>query len=121
MRNRKGQNTAEYAILIALIVAAAVAMQTYVKRGLQGRVADAVDHAPVELTIKGEKLNFGTRQYEPYYLDSKADIDSKRDYTENWETRGDIDRGGINEETKRLTTSYEAMTWKDADFGGDTR
>ncbi|MBU3934108.1 MAG: hypothetical protein KKH11_05535 [Candidatus Omnitrophica bacterium] len=57
--NKKAQNTAEYAILIGLIVAAAVAMQTYVKRGLQGRLKDGVD----ELAEK-------TAQYEPYYLSS---------------------------------------------------
>lgn len=38
---KKAQNTAEYAILIALVVGAAIGMQTYVKRGLQGRVKDS--------------------------------------------------------------------------------
>jgi len=46
MLKRKGQNIAEYSILIALVIAAAVAMQTYIRRGVQGRMADAVDHAP---------------------------------------------------------------------------
>ncbi len=41
LRNRKAQSTAEYAILIGLVVAAAITIQTYVKRGLQGRVRDA--------------------------------------------------------------------------------
>ena len=43
MFNRKGQNTAEYAIFIALIIGAALAIQTYVKRGIQGRMKDASD------------------------------------------------------------------------------
>lgn len=43
LRNKKAQNTAEYAILIGIVVAAAVAMQTYVKRGLQARIKDEVD------------------------------------------------------------------------------
>lgn len=43
LRGRKGQNTAEYAILIGLVVAAALGIQTYVKRGLQGRMKDAGD------------------------------------------------------------------------------
>jgi Flp pilus assembly pilin Flp len=42
-RNKKAQSTAEYAILIGLVVAAVVGMQTYVKRGIQGRVKDAGD------------------------------------------------------------------------------
>ncbi len=60
--NRKGQNTAEYAIIIALVVAAAVAMQTYVKRSMQGGVKFAVD--------KIKKSDTSTGQYEPYYLQS---------------------------------------------------
>ena len=38
---KKAQNTAEYAILIVLVVGAVIAMQTYVKRGWQGRVKDS--------------------------------------------------------------------------------
>ena len=41
LKGRKAQSTAEYAILIGLIVAVVVAMQTYVKRGIQGRLHDA--------------------------------------------------------------------------------
>ena len=37
-KNKKGQNIAEYAILIALVIAAAIGIQTYVKRGLQARM-----------------------------------------------------------------------------------
>ena len=42
-RSSKGQSTAEYAIVIGLVIAAAVAMQVYVKRGLQGKIKDATD------------------------------------------------------------------------------
>ena len=62
--NRKAQNTAEYAIIIALVVAAAVAMQTYLKRNMQGGVKYAVDKLPAV----GSGQSGG--QYEPYYLES---------------------------------------------------
>ncbi len=51
--NKKGQNTAEYAILIALVIAAAIGVQTYVKRGWQGRVKDESDRI-----IQGVQGNF---------------------------------------------------------------
>jgi Flp pilus assembly pilin Flp len=38
LRNRKAQSTAEYAVLIGLVVAVVITMQTYVKRGWQARV-----------------------------------------------------------------------------------
>lgn len=64
--HRKGQNTAEYAIVIALIVGAAIAMQTYVKRGLQGRTKDATDYMATQTQDIG-----ATKQYEPYYTEQE--------------------------------------------------
>lgn len=43
LRLRKGQNTLEYALLIAAVVAGVIAMQYYVKRGFQGKVKDSSD------------------------------------------------------------------------------
>ena len=83
LRNKKAQTTAEYAILIGLVVAALVAMQTYVKRGLQGRMKDATDRVATENTAIGQ-----TKQYEPYYLSST--FDTTRDTAE----KEDITSGG---------------------------
>ena len=38
IRTRRGQGTAEYAILFAIVIGAAIAMQQYVKARLQGAV-----------------------------------------------------------------------------------
>lgn len=113
MLNRKGQNIAEYSILIALVIAAAVAMQVYVKRGIQGRVADAVDHAPeiTDFAEKGTTLNFKTRQYEPYYVDSNAAVASTRGLTENITNNVMITRNNIVETTTRAANAYEKTTW----------
>ena len=65
LKNKKAQNTAEYAILISLVVAGIIAMQTYAQRALQARVRDA------SLFLKNETRGLGsTTQYEPYYLDT---------------------------------------------------
>lgn len=40
---RKGQSTLEYAVLIVVIIAALVAMQVYLKRGIQGRMRESAD------------------------------------------------------------------------------
>lgn len=41
--NKKAQSTLEYGVIIAVIVAALVAMQVYLKRGVQGRLRQASD------------------------------------------------------------------------------
>ncbi len=92
--NRRGQNTAEYAILIALVIAVAVAMQTYVKRSVQGGVKYTVD-----------KLKKDTGQYEPYYLESEYQTTQKAfQDTEETKLGGEVVRtfageGGSGEKT----------------------
>ena len=41
--NKKAQSTLEYAILISVLVAALIAMQTYLKRGVQGKIRESSD------------------------------------------------------------------------------
>ncbi len=72
LSNRKGQNAAEYVIVFALVIAAAVAMQTYVKRGLQGRMKDATDHIATGTSELGT-----TTQYEPYYSEQAMSASQK--------------------------------------------
>ena len=62
-KNKKGQNTAEYALLISLVVAAIIAMQTYAQRTLQGRIRDASNYL-----VRGTSDLGNTTHYEPYYL-----------------------------------------------------
>lgn len=66
----KGQSTAEYAILIALVVAAVIAMQTYAKRALQAKVRDAVVYMKDQTNALGNSI-----QYEPYYLNSAFTVE----------------------------------------------
>ncbi len=65
-KNRKGQNTAEYALLISLVVAAIIAMQTYAQRAIQARIRDASNYLVVKTNTLGSTL-----QYEPYYLQTQ--------------------------------------------------
>lgn len=70
LKNKKAQNTAEYALLIALVVAGVIAMQTYAQRALQARVRDA------SLYLTNQTATLGsTNQYEPYYLSSNYAVD----------------------------------------------
>lgn len=43
LNSKKGQSTLEYAIIIAVVVAALLAMQFYMKRGVQGKLRSSTD------------------------------------------------------------------------------
>ena len=64
---RKGQSTAEYAIVIGLVIAAALAMQVYVKRGLQAKVKGAVDFNDTKAVSDGILGQTTSGQFEPNY------------------------------------------------------
>lgn len=42
--SRKAQSTLEYAILILIVIVALLAMQVYLKRGIQGRVRESSEN-----------------------------------------------------------------------------
>ena len=71
LKNRKAQNTAEYALLIALVVAGVIAMQTYAQRALQARIHDASTYMTTNSGTIGN-----TYQYEPYYTSSDYNVTS---------------------------------------------
>ncbi|MDD5500964.1 MAG: hypothetical protein PHH57_04680 [Candidatus Omnitrophica bacterium] len=85
-RLSKGQSTAEYAIVIGLVIAAAVAMQVYVKRGLQGKIKDAVDYTDASDNITGQ-----TGQYEPDYQTTSNMVSTRKSQERESTTEG----GGI--------------------------
>jgi uncharacterized protein (UPF0333 family) len=113
IKNKKAQNTAEYAILISLVVAGIIAMQTYAQRALQARVRDASVYLANKTGIQGMG---NTLQYEPYYLDSNYTV--KRDeveaqFLDNVTTRTLTDtkttrRSGGSSKSKFDNTSFGA-------------
>ena len=64
-RNKKGQSVAELGILLAIVSMALLGMQVYVKRGIQGKLKEAVICARRDGLAQGQYI-----QYEPYYLSS---------------------------------------------------
>ncbi len=93
-KNKKAQNTAEYAILISLVVAGIIAMQTYAQRALQARVRDASQFLVSSTNNLGDTL-----QYEPYYLNS--DYVVTRDENETQKLDTGLVRQEVNSNTNR--------------------
>jgi len=95
---RNVQSTAEYAIVIGLVIAAAVAMQVYVKRSLQAKVKDAVDYNDPAATM------LSTSQYEPYYLSSDMTNTRKEGTTATTSAGGGVTRAITEDEANRTGT-----------------
>jgi hypothetical protein len=99
---KKAQSTAEYVIILGLVVGAVVAMQTYIKRGLQGRVREAVDFTDQGgETDNTQVVQFDNGQYEPYYLSSKFESRRIQNSTEDLNYGGSVNRELVNEHSYR--------------------
>ena len=119
LRNKRAQNTAEYAILIALIIGVFSAMQLYVRRGLQARVKAGTDNLPEMIvnthvgadTDKVTNL-FGTdKQYEPYYIRQGA-YDMTTNSSEGTEKGLVSEQGGVRdlEDATTKREGYQTVT-----------
>ncbi|MEK7308303.1 MAG: hypothetical protein AAB089_04460, partial [Nitrospirota bacterium] len=84
----KAQSTAEYAIVIGLVIAAVVGMQLYVKRKLQGKIRDATNYIDPNVPATGKYGIGGTtaNQYEPYY-NTEIDLRTISNREETVETK----------------------------------
>ncbi len=111
--NRKGQNTAEYAVLIAVVVGAIVAMQIYVKRGLQAKVKHVADRVGDGLLQAGTGITTVTGQYEPYYNKAGYKVVQDQQVREQFKEGGTVRRDSDNETTTRTGGSTTDVEMKE--------
>jgi len=111
LKNRKAQNTAEYALLIALVVAGVIAMQTYARRALQARIHDASQYMATADSNASIGLGNST-QYEPYYLNSDYKVATNS--TEN--KRLGVGLVGADSDTNRARTGYQVTSYNASDM-----
>ena len=112
LRNKKAQNTAEYALLFAVVIGAFSVMQMYMRRGINARVKDGVNNIPgIVLGQQGTTLDgvaasklFTTdpngfrNQYEPYYVRGGS-VNMTTQTSEGTETGTIKDTGGTRDLT----------------------
>ena len=100
MRNHRGQSTAEYVVVIGLAAAVILAMQVYVRRGMQAKVKDVTAHFTSQ---------FGsTKQFEPNYASSDYTVGQTRDAQETVTEGYKVERTGIQEKTTRTGSGTTA-------------
>jgi len=96
--NKKAQSTAEYAIVIALVIGAVMAMQIYVRRGLQGRIKDTTDYLATQTPELGNQS-----QYEPEELQRNLTQTRHEPVQEEVGTGGTVTRTIVGQETTTAT------------------
>ncbi|MDD5431569.1 MAG: hypothetical protein PHO70_01060 [Candidatus Omnitrophica bacterium] len=112
--NKKAQSTAEYVIVLGLVVGAVVAMQTFVKRGLQGRIHDAVKYTGAAGDTDAKAI-FKGNQYDPNYVESNLTRSSSSEESEKIATGG----GEITKELTKESSSTTGTQTMEAEDGNN--
>lgn len=90
---KRGQSVLEYAILMVIIIAALLTLQTYIKRGIQGRLKSATDDIGSQYTT-ADSANFIKRV-------------TSNSYTREG-TTGGVTQTNLRQDT--VTNSYEYIS-----------
>lgn len=91
---KKAQSTAEYAIIVGLVIGAIALMQVYVKRALQAKVKETTD-------------TLSAKQYEPYYVGGSQEHGAEQTTTQTRERGG----GVVASSTAKTTGSTSQESW----------
>lgn len=113
-RSCKGQSLGEYAVLFAIVVAAFMGMQIFIKRGVQGgisfcsdQIGNQEDFINLSDPIKGG-------------LDSALDVDRSTGTTTITTSAGGTEDHSISQSASKGAQSYSAynITWVEGEFYG---
>ncbi len=106
IKNSKGQNLIEYALILGIIAVALFAMQTYFQRGIQSVIkVVADDYGPQATPI--EDTEMAVKQ-EAYKGRNVLDLDSSSSWTQTTENLGE---GSIHTDLEgQTTTSGESFS-----------
>ena len=63
LTKKRGQSTLEYAILVVVVIMALVAIQAYLKRGIQGRMRDSADQIGDQFSPEFTEYNFTSKSH----------------------------------------------------------
>lgn len=107
MKKTKAQSVIEYSICVAMIIFATIAVQHYIRRGLQGRYANMVDFTTNSTAEKaGVSPNL---QYEPEGIQQELNTTQSVEAKDNIVGAGKINRVILSDKSIRKGTSTETI------------
>jgi len=86
LKTKRGQSTLEYAILVVVVIMALIAIQAYLKRGIQGRMRESADQIGEQFAPGDTTYNFTTSSHSKTNETQDAWSTTTR-YDESWQQR----------------------------------
>ena len=83
---KRGQSTLEYAILVVVVIMALVAIQAYLKRGMQGRMRDSADQIGDQFSPEFTTYNYVSESHSKTNETQNA-WETTTEYIDSWSQR----------------------------------
>ncbi len=101
LNTKRGQSVLEYAILMVIIIAALLTLQTYIKRGIQGRLKSATDDIGSQYTTAN-----GANYYKIVTTNSDTNETVKAGVTTT-----KMNKDSITNSYEHITTNADSEYW----------
>lgn len=98
LRERKAQSTLEYAILIGVVVAALIGMQTYIKRGYSGKLKESADQMGEQYSPGHTTYNYTTTSHSQSSEDLDQGVTTTRILDQKTDKKGSENVAGSAQE-----------------------
>ena len=115
IRNRRGQQFAEYALVLGLVVLAVSAMTIYFARSMKGKIKSAADHMGDGLTLNAGYTDVPV-QYNEYYNENELTTKTDMNVNEAYQTGGAVARTSQSEKAQRTGTARTGTGFSQDDF-----
>lgn len=107
---RRGQSTLEYAVVIAVVLAALIAIQIYVKRGIQGKLRSSTDQIGEQYSAGKMTSTFTTEQTGELKQRESFGVVDKGISKSEIITAAPVTRSATGPEAEATTTALNAET-----------
>lgn len=106
----KGQSILEYAMIIAVVVAALLAINAYMKRGIQGKLRESIDSVGEQYEAGNTTSNYTTQQVGSMVTKEEFGIEGQGISNYTVVTAANTTRSAIGADAEKVNTNLVNRT-----------
>lgn len=108
LRKQRGQSTLEYALIIAVVIAALLAINAYMKRGIQGKLRESIDEIGEQYSAGKTTSKYTITQDKPIMTKEEFGVEAQGISTYNITQAANTTRSATGTGKETVTDSLNA-------------
>lgn len=108
--NRKGQSTLEYAVILTVVLAALLTIQSFVKRGVEGKLRSSTDSVGEQYSAGNMTSKYTTTQTEDMQTKEEFGVAGKGISRYEITKAAEVDRTATGGDAEKIVTGLSGET-----------